>query len=327
MRKTTALLSASTLGVVAAAAGVAAPASADIITEPRCETFAEHTDMPAFDPEADWYMTCVPQYGLGKAEFTLNAPDSGFPEDFDVVEVDRTDSPDASGLAEYFGPLTGPEDPEDPEANSVSWVTPALIDEDASTDSSLRVGATVIAPVTSVGRLDETPAAVATACELDGETPVVTFVSTYGAVTTTFSFVGTDGLTYSSPITLTPDPTYYVFSDPDEVGPGSICISDSQQTYLGDAESMDSAALFGLFMVPPFVWFADLEETADPFSNLPNLGNFTFAAPAAPAEPVPAPQLADSGAEHVVPLGLAAGVLGGLGALLFAFSRRRRTEG
>lgn len=323
MRKTTALLSASTLGIVAVAAGAAAPASADIITGPRCETFDDHLALGSADPSADWYMECVPQYGIGKAEFTLEAPDSGFPEGFDPEALTRTNSPDASGVAPYYDGFFGDEaTPLD------SWIMPLEVDEATATDTSVEVGATLVAPVVSVGRLEAVPALVAAECELETApegAESVAFVSTFAPVTTTFSFVGADGVTYSAPVTATPDPTYYVFTSftEGETTESVVCITDTHQTVVGDPDGGFDVEFVGLITVPPYVWFEGIEgELAD----LPNLGVIPFAAPAA-VTPAAAPTLADSGAENVVPLGIAAGVLGGLGALLFAFSRRRRTEG
>jgi hypothetical protein len=314
LRKTTALLSATTLGVAAAAAGAVAPASADIITDPRCETFADHLDSTSLDPDADWYMECVPQYGLGKVEFTLDAPDSGFPEDFDITTADHTSSPDASGLAPYYEDL-GP-------SGVDAWIVPAEVEDD-STPTSLHVGAALFAPVTSVGRLDEMPEAVAAACEIDDETPALTFVSNYAPVTTTFSFVGDDGVTYSAPVTATPDPTYYVFIGEESEGDPQICITDSTQTYRGDGSVSFEEAVIGLFTVPPFVWFADLDlQDPDLFYDLPSLGSFAFAAPA--PDPEPEPELAATGAEGTAPLGIAAGALALLGTALTVFAARRR---
>lgn len=314
MRKTTALLSASTLGVVAVAAGAAVPASADIITEPRCDVFGDHlTTMPDLsDPDVDWFMACVPQYGVGKAEFTLDGPDVGFPDGFDLLTADSVSSPDASGLAAYYG-----------DADFDAWVIPFQVeDPDAA---SLRVIGTVFAPVTSVGRLDETPPAVAEACEVDAAATVHVFVSYYAPVTTTFSVVGSDGVTYSAPVTLTPDPTYYVVEETDDPADPALCVTDSSATFK-DSGSGIGLGQIGMIMVPPYVWFAALEESPDAeslFGLLPDLGTFAFAAPA----PQVQPQLAATGAENVLPLAIGAGVLGVLGTVLFVVARRRRTEG
>ena len=322
LRKTTALLSASTLGVVAVAAGVAAPASADMITGPQCETFEDHLSDDPSVFESDWYMECVPQYGVGKAEFTLEAPDSGFPDDFDVLTAARTNSPDASGVAPYYDEFFG-----DSEDALDSWINPADAEETAP--GVLRVGAMLVAPVSSVGRLDETPAAVSTACELDAfpeGSESVTFVSNFAPVTTTFSFVGADGTTYEAPVTATPEPTYYVYTDVDDADPETmetvVCITDTHQTVSSDSEDGSSFTFAGLITVPPYVWFDAIVDGTD---ELPGLGAFRFAAVDA-AEPEPQPELAATGAENVLPLGVAAGALGALGALLFAFSRRRRPQ-
>jgi LPXTG-motif cell wall-anchored protein len=306
--------------------GAAAPASADIITEPRCDTFNDHVSFAEPDLDGDWYMECVPQYGLGKAEFTLEAPDAGFPAGFDPLTADRVDTPDSSGLTPYFGDVVS--DPEDPdEAIVPNWVTPVAVD-DASTPESQVLQALVFAPVASVGSLDVTPDEVLAACSVGDSTPYITFVSTYSPVTTTFSFTD-GGVTYSAPVTITPDPTYYLFiGDPlDEEEDGStICVTDSRQTASGSFDSL-SVAIIGLFTVPPFVWFEglDSQEPDAGFDNLPDLGTFAFAAPAVEEEEDPTPELAATGTE-TAPLGVGAGFLTGAGALLFAFSRRRRQK-
>ncbi len=324
MRKTTALLSASTLGVVAVAAGAVAPASADIITEPKCETFEDHLSDDLMAVDTDWYMECVPQYGLGKAEFTLEAPDSGLPDDFDLLTASRTNSPDASGIAPYYEDFFG-----DTDEPLDAWINPIEVEE--SDPGVLRVGAMLVAPVSSVGRLDEAPAAVGAACELESYpegTESITFVSNFAPVTTTFSFVGADGVTYEAPVTATPDPTYYVFIEPSDADPEAtepiVCITDTHQTASTESEEGPSVAFVGLLTVPPYVWFEEIVEGSD---ELPGLGSFRFAAvDDGSAEPQPEPELAATGSENAVPLAIAAGVLGGLGALLFAFSRRRRPQ-
>jgi LPXTG-motif cell wall-anchored protein len=306
--------------------GAAAPASADIITEPRCDTFNDHVSFAEPDLDGDWYMECVPQYGLGKAEFTLEAPDAGFPAGFDPLTADRVDTPDSSGLTPYFGDVVS--DPEDPdEAIVPNWVTPVAVD-DASTPESQVLQALVFAPVASVGSLDVTPDEVLAACSVGDSTPYITFVSTYSPVTTTFSFTD-GGVTYSAPVTITPDPTYYLFSgDPLDEDGSSICVTDSRQTASGSLTGpITSVAIVGLFTVPPFVWFEglDSQEPDAELDNLPDLGTFAFAAPAVDDEGDPTPELAATGAE-TAPFGIAAGILAGAGALLFAFSRRRRQK-
>ncbi|TPX00861.1 hypothetical protein FJ656_30585, partial [Schumannella luteola] len=133
MRKTTALLSAGTIGVVAVGAGAAAPAAA--VVDTPCETFADHESIG--DPSDNWYMECIPQYGLGKVEFTLDAPDSGFPDGFDPLTATRSNSPDSSGVNPYFqgtGSFFGGSfDDVD------SWIQPLAVDTDNSTDTSLHL--------------------------------------------------------------------------------------------------------------------------------------------------------------------------------------------
>jgi len=319
VRKSTALLSASTVGAMTVI-GAAAPAAADIITEPRCTTFNDHIDMATGDLSGDWYMECVPQYGLGKAEFTLEAPDSGFPDGFDPLTADHTDSPDASGLAPYFDSFSP--------ADGVSgWVMPAVVDEDRSTANSLVIQSVVFAPVASVGSLDEAPAEVLGACGIEDGVLYEAFVSTYSPVTTTFTFLD-EGVTYSAPVALAPDPTYYLFVD-DGSGDGpQVCITDTRQTAFGstDGSTLD-VTLVGLVTVPPFVWFEglDLEDPETALDNLPNLGVFAFSGLAPDDGGEPDPELAATGAQTGA-LSIVAGALGGAGALLFAFARWRRRK-
>jgi len=323
MRKTTALLSASTLGVVAAV-GAAMPASADaVVTGPLCDTIEDQIDMLGTsgpDVDADWYMPCVPQFGFGKAQITLEAPDAGFPAGFDLLTADAVSSPDIDGLEEYFAAVGSPFDPE----SGFHWITP--LDVDTTTPEQLDVVAGVFAPVASVGRLDTAPPAVFEACELDEVTPYVTFVSTYEPITTTFSYE-LDGVTYSAPVALTPDPTYYVFAgDLESEGDGMICVTDSYQTVAtSTVDSFDSTVLLGLFSVPPYVWFESIEDidedAPETFQNLPEVGTFAFAA--VEPEEEPDPELAATGATDAAPLAAGAGALAVLGALLIGFTRRR----
>ena len=108
MKKRTAIIGSSLLGVAAAVA-VAAPASAvgPTISTP-CTNVEQHT--LGVDGGANWYMDCIPQYGAGKTEFSIAAsasdPTATFPTGFepltgsDVTTTATVDTPD--GAAPYF---------------------------------------------------------------------------------------------------------------------------------------------------------------------------------------------------------------------------------
>ena len=88
MKKSLAFVGASALGLVAATAA-ASPAMAIGDTTEPC------TDMDAQvaatgNLTANWYQDCVPQYGLGKAEFTIvadeNDPSVAVPDEFVTLD-------------------------------------------------------------------------------------------------------------------------------------------------------------------------------------------------------------------------------------------------
>ena len=88
------------------AAGTAAHAVPPVPLE-QCATYADlltSTDAAALQ-NPQWYMGCIPQYGLGKAEFTVSS-DVDFPADFVPFgdsAVTQTSSVDSSAVDAYFG--------------------------------------------------------------------------------------------------------------------------------------------------------------------------------------------------------------------------------
>jgi LPXTG-motif cell wall-anchored protein len=107
VRKTVAAGSAVTLGIIGAASPLMAlPAvAADALP---CTTFLESA---VGEGQDNWYANCVPQFGLGKVEFTISS-DIDFPADFKdlndpSVEISTTANLDA--LNSYFGSSPGEE--------------------------------------------------------------------------------------------------------------------------------------------------------------------------------------------------------------------------
>ncbi len=107
MKKSVAAGSAVAIGVMGAAMPlVAVPAQA--ASAPTCETYAFLDWSDSMD---NWFQSCVPQYGLGKVEFTISA-DTDFPADFkDLTDpsVTVTTTADVADINAYFGAsLTSP---------------------------------------------------------------------------------------------------------------------------------------------------------------------------------------------------------------------------
>ena len=107
MKKTVAAGSAVAMGVIGAAmplmAGPAQAASAQ-----PCDVYS---DMAWSDSVDNWFQSCIPQYGLGKVEFTISS-DTDFPADFkDLTDpsVTVTSTADVADINAYYGEtLTSP---------------------------------------------------------------------------------------------------------------------------------------------------------------------------------------------------------------------------
>jgi LPXTG-motif cell wall-anchored protein len=107
MKKTVAAGSAVAIGVMGAAMPLAAvPAQA--ASAPTCDTLS---DISWSDSMDNWFQSCVPQYGLGKIEFTISS-DTDFPADFkDLTDpsVTVTTTADIADMNAYFDEsLTSP---------------------------------------------------------------------------------------------------------------------------------------------------------------------------------------------------------------------------
>ena len=113
MKKSLAFAGATILGVVGVAAG-AGPAQADVTTTPtssnKCATIDDAQLGAATTGSSNFYMDCIPQYGLGKAEFTITSKSKthktrAFPTGFSLTDsaTKITSSVDHTKLAAYTG--------------------------------------------------------------------------------------------------------------------------------------------------------------------------------------------------------------------------------
>jgi LPXTG-motif cell wall-anchored protein len=101
VKKTLAAASALTLGAAGAVAGIALPAHADVTTP--CGDVLDHVPSSDGSYETNWYMDCVPQYGLGKVQFEIESA-TGFPAGFDLSDTTITSatSDQTGGVGGYF---------------------------------------------------------------------------------------------------------------------------------------------------------------------------------------------------------------------------------
>ncbi len=292
----------------------------------------------------------MPQYGAGKAEFTIvpdeDNPTEEFPEGFidltggSAAEgIDVSSTNDLEALNEYFESATPAEE-----------LTPILpVEVDGDSPSSRTYYSVVVAPVATIrtaGPEDDVPAEVLAACGV-GESSFLGWVATYDPIDTTFTQT-IDGDEWTYTITGAPKPSYFLITE-DET---ALCLTDGTYT-LSTNDSSEITGyfyyLFGLVMpypptdlfpvstsgeLPDFSSlresFASLTFTADPLSPFQSLGTFSREGIEPTPTPTPTPQaLAATGADAadlVVPAVIAGSVLLVGGALVvIAVVRRRRT--
>ncbi|MEQ1734990.1 MAG: hypothetical protein ABL886_01005 [Rhodoglobus sp.] len=292
MKKSLAVIAASALGVVAAGASVGAPAAAAVV--PQCDNFGEQTS-PVFDVTDVWFAECVPQYGFGKVEFTIES-DVSFPAEFahlddDSVETTTDLNP---ALETYMGDTT-----------KGAFLDLAFEDETTTTQ---RYRGVIAAPITSTAAVvdeSDVPEAVATACMLDGLDGIAAFHITFGSTSTTFTQT-VAGVPWVYTVGGTPKSTYLFFNDEYD-----FCYVDEDgENAITDPELVEVAFL----LVPPFGFAVSDESPIFP------LGAFSRTA---------VPALAATGADATAPLAIAGGLLG-IGVLTFglgaALRRKTRTS-
>jgi LPXTG-motif cell wall-anchored protein len=325
MKKNIAALGASILGLVGALGASAAPASAAL---PACGDATDHVVNPAVAPGDDWYMTCIPQYGLGKAEFTIS-PTAGntFPAGYSLDDGHQTitSTPSAATLEAYFGPFYDVDGHGTPPFDGA--LLDLVLDSGATpTSQSYGNGSTMLEayPIVSVAKVTTGFPAACT----PGVTPPTyqgEFLITYGSVTTTFS--ESIGATVQNvTVTATPAPMYLGLNYDTSVGgldgfdtTKALCASSGDQTRFAATQASDTID-YGLIAAGAATNDPGYLTTLDPATSFPPVnsdGNFTVTS---------TPVLAETGV-NATPAGILGGSLlvAGLGAV--AFGRRRRRPG
>lgn len=321
MKKTLAAIGASVLGLGSVAAGAAIPANAASgPTEGACANIQDQIEATGNITD-NWFQDCVPQYGIGKAEFTIvpdeDNPTEEFPEGFvDLSEVGDpaitvSSTLDTSAIGAYFSEVDAPEQ-----------VAPIYaIQNLESTPTSRTYGASVFAPVASIGVATDVPADVAAACDVDTIDYEGGWVATYKPIDATYSqTIGGEKWDYT--ITGTPKPSYFYIAE-DE---GTFCVTDGTYTIVEDGQGTSNLQILfgGVFTYIP----GSVEEG---LSDLQSLGVFSRNGLEPAPVPVPpaAPQLAATGADAaslVAPGLIAGGVLAAGGALMIASALRKRRQ-
>ena len=189
MKKTIAAGGASLLGISAVAL-VSTPAQAADVVD-LCLTSADHIAGVGGD---NWYMDCVPQYGLGRVGFDILS-ETGFPAGFakldDSSAVSSSSANTGPAASAYFGVVPPP-----------AGFTELTYIDSFTTDRQYYNGR-VIVPVASVNAI--APTELPDAC--DGGTYSNSYIVTYTPATVVFTQV-VDGVEWRYDVVVAPDPLY-----------------------------------------------------------------------------------------------------------------------
>jgi LPXTG-motif cell wall-anchored protein len=257
MKKSLAAIGASVLGLAGALGASASSASAAPVPTPlpKCDDATQHIVNPDLDPTtASWYMTCIPQYGMGKAEFSITAPNGGFPAGYTLTDGHQTvvsSSPTSAQVQAYFDDFYTSDHDEPVYTGAFASLTQDVDDSTATTQTYKNVNTstpmTAAFPISSVGLAGS--AFPTAACSPDGETYEGEYVVNYAPVTTTFSeVIGTTS--YKTTVTLTA-PTLYLGLNFDTNGPIGFDAS----------KALCATSAAGTLFAPNFEDFADSAST------------------------------------------------------------------
>ena len=200
MKKSIAALSASILGVSGAVIAAAAPADAAPL--PACTSIDDHV-VSADANTQSWYMDCIPQFGLGKAEFTITST-TPYPAGYTLTDGHQTvtSSVDDTAAAAYLG-----------DSKSELYGAFAFLEENGgSTPTSQTYSGPIgsmqgIFPIAGVASLDpaDLPAGTSGCFPNGTETYAHAYTVTFSPVTTTIKET-IDDKVWTTVVTATPQP-------------------------------------------------------------------------------------------------------------------------
>lgn len=309
MKAGAAIAATSIVGLGLATIG-AGPAVAADVTDP-CDTAYDH--LPGGSTVADnWYMPCVPQFGLGKVEFNVDS-DVDFPTGFASLDDPSVTSASANtgpNATTYMG-----------STSTIAGFT-ALTETDAQPRQRSYEGLMMFA-ISSVSKIEvsDLPAAC-------GSGPYQTaFQVNYLPATVTFTQT-VDGVEWTVVVTYTPSPLFLGlnFDDGDPINFDGDQVQCASST-TGTTVALPDDSFAHLLVLGVHASFIELSNsivgTISPFptSDLDNgnpvglLGSFA----------AKTPQLAETGVESSG-LGLAGTLAVFIGAMLLFFRRKRKGE-
>jgi hypothetical protein len=313
MKKTIAAISASVLGLSGALVATAAPAGA---STPDCTSKGQHNVSATADGTQDWYMDCIPLYGLGKAEIGISTTAAKpFPAGYSLGDGHQTvtSNIDETAASAYFGsPATGAFlDLAEPDAGN--------------TPTHQRYSVSAIFPIASVAK---STAPLAPECTAGNAVYDGVYVITYEPTTTHFSEkIGTK--TWTATVATTPSPmTLALNFAGGNIDPGNpICVTSNGSTRQLPNDTNGNWTVAARNQATNSV--GTNSSSLDPYSDLSReLGDFatTVSSPAATdTSDSDDPELAATGLDPRGPLAAALAFLLA-GGLAFGFRRRRRTR-
>jgi hypothetical protein len=314
MKKALAAVGASVLGLSGALVATAAPATA---ATPQCTTSSDHNVSTTADGSQDWYMDCVPQYGLGKAEFTITTTSpKTFPVGYTLDDGHQTvtSSVDGTTAAAYFG---------EPAEGTGGFLN--LTDPGPSTTTSQSYGTSgktlyAIYPVKTTGKLTSlpqgcfpnttTPETYAGMYEVTFKPTTTTFTETIGGKTVTTTIT-----TQAAPLDLGLN-----FSNGQLDGSAPLCAVSGTNVFQAD----NNSDFTWQFLASDEVTFnPTTHQTLDPGAGSSvDLGSSVSTVASATVTPTK-PTLALTGVD-ARPAGIIGGSLLAIGIGLFAYGRTRR---
>ena len=304
MKKTIAVGSASLLGLAGVGAGVAPAQAAD----PECTDVYDHN---LGTTSTDWYMDCLPLYGIGEVGFTITSAEP-FPEDFvplDDQAVVATSTTGAAGQAyvNHTGDIEG---------------LPNLF-LDSSTATSQTYRGDLILNIAS--RQAISPVDLPDGCTLSYTSA---YKITYLPTTVTFT-QQVNGVEWRYDVVAAPGPLYLGFNIVGDDVIGKTFDSAAPMCLSSDSWTWDAASSADFEWIESSVNAtgegnrASLTPYFGDGKSLPDVARYV---PPVPVADPPAPQLAATGSDYTAGLGLAAMFLA-LGVAGGYLSRRRARAG
>jgi hypothetical protein len=330
MKKTLAAIGASVLGLAGALGATAAPASAAL---PACTDATDHVVNPAVSASDDWYMTCIPQYGMGKAEFSITTPASDpFPAGFSLDDGKQAvvSTPSTAQTQQYFTPLYAIDHSDTPVFTG-PFLNLVMDGSSTPTEQSYGKDTTLAAayPVVSVGKSTAALPAECTPASDPGATYEGEYVVTYAPVTAKFSeTVG--NIVRSVTVTYTPAPLFLALNfDTTAAGSNGFSTSLPQCVTAGGNTTFaaGSADFIEFIFITGGVATYDPNEliTLDPATANPAVDGATLGSQMGAFAATSTPVLATTGVD-AVPAGVLGLSLLATGVVAFVFGRRRRAN-